>query len=86
MGNEAHKFEFTKATGQKWVFREERNCASVVADLAEKCIEFQIAGSAYEKEVEPYFFYLTLGITSSGWEDKHGRELSGSYHLTREVR
>jgi hypothetical protein len=40
--------------------------------------EFQIAGPAYEKEVEPYFFDLILGRTSSGRKDKWRKELGGS--------
>jgi hypothetical protein len=36
------------------------------------------AGPTYEKEVEPYFFDLILGTTSSGREDKRGKELGGS--------
>ena len=71
------KFQFTKETRQRWVFREERNGASVVANLKDNGREFQIAGPAYEKEVEPYFFDLNLGTISYGREGKHRRELSG---------
>ncbi|EFX64138.1 hypothetical protein DAPPUDRAFT_118505 [Daphnia pulex] len=62
----------------RWVFKEERSCANVVEDLTEKGNEFQIAGPANEKKVEPYFFVLILGTTSSGREDKRRRELGGS--------
>jgi hypothetical protein len=61
-----YKFQFSNATRQRWVFKEERNCANAVEDLTEKGNEFQIAGPAYEKEVEPFFFDLILGTTSSG--------------------
>ncbi len=44
---EAYKFQFSKATRQRCVFKEERNCANVVEDLREKGNEFQIAGPAY---------------------------------------
>jgi hypothetical protein len=79
------KFQFTKATRQRWVFREERNCASVEANLKDNGREFQIAGPAYEKEVEPYFFDLTDTIRF-GREDQYRRELSGSYRLTWGIR
>lgn len=81
LGKEAYKFQFTKAIWQRWIFREERNCASVVADMTDKDSEFKIAGPVYEKEVEPYFFYLVLGTTSSDRDDKYRRKLSGSYRL-----
>jgi hypothetical protein len=80
------KFQFTKATRQRWVFREERNCASVEANLKDNGREFQIAGPAYEKEVEPYFFDLVLGTTSSDRDNKYRRKLSVSYRLISEVR
>ena len=75
---EAYKFQFSKATRQRCVFKEERNCANVGEDLTEKGNEFQIAGPANEKEVEPYFFDFIFGTTSSGREDNRRRELSGS--------
>ncbi len=33
LGKEAYKFQFTKAIWQRWIFKEERKCASVVADM-----------------------------------------------------
>ena len=54
--------------------------------MTHKDSEFKIAGPAYEKEVEPYFFDLVLGTTSSDRDDKYRRKLRGSYRLISEVR